>query len=71
MPRVSRQMPGGTVFQVLNRGVGKLELFDKPVVFSVFERVLADTLEILSMRVCAYCGDETVSGTVLPTMFLM
>lgn len=55
MPRVARQAPGGTVFHVLNRGVGRLRLFENDDDFAAFERVLEQTLEVRPMRVCAYC----------------
>jgi len=55
MPRVGRQAPGGMVFHVLNRGVGRLRLFDKDEDYSAFERVLEQTLAVRPMRVCAYC----------------
>ncbi len=43
------------VFHVLNRGVGGLRLFEKDGDYAAFERVLAETLELLPMRLCAYC----------------
>jgi putative transposase len=43
------------VFHVLNRGVGRMRLFRKDGDYEAFERVLAETLEIRPMRVCAYC----------------
>lgn len=55
MPRTARQAPGGMVYHVLNRGVGRMRLFDKPGDYEAFERVLAETLELRPMRICAYC----------------
>lgn len=55
MPRVARQAPGGVVFHVLNRGVGRLRLFEKHDDYAAFERVLEQTLEVRPMRICAYC----------------
>ena len=43
------------VFHVLNRGVGRMRLFDDDDEYAAFERVLTETLEIQPMRVCAYC----------------
>ena len=43
------------VFHVLNRGVGRRNLFDKADDFEAFERVLKETLRLRAMRVCAYC----------------
>ncbi|MCA9146586.1 MAG: transposase, partial [Planctomycetales bacterium] len=55
MPRSSRYAPGGMVFHVLNRAVGRRNLFDKPGDFEAFERVLQETLQLRPMRVCSYC----------------
>ena len=55
MPRTSRVAPGGMLFHVLNRGVGRMRLFDDDDDYAAFERVLTETLEIQPMRVCAYC----------------
>lgn len=43
------------VFHVLNRGVARMQLFDKPADFQAFERVLQETLDDTPMRICAYC----------------
>ena len=43
------------VFHVLNRGVGRMQLFDKTGDYQAFERVLQETLHEAPMRVCAYC----------------
>jgi REP element-mobilizing transposase RayT len=43
------------VFHVLNRGVGRRNLFDKDSDFLAFERVLLETLRVRPMRVCAWC----------------
>jgi putative transposase len=55
MPRAPRYTPGGMVFHVLNRGVGRRTLFDKEEDFLAFERVLEETLRTRPMRLCAYC----------------
>jgi hypothetical protein len=36
MPRTARQAPGGTVFHVLNRGVGRMRLFEKDGDYEAF-----------------------------------
>ena len=41
------------LFHVLNRGVGRMRLFDDDDDYAAFERVLTETLEIQPMRVCA------------------
>jgi putative transposase len=43
------------VFHVLNRGVGRGALFEKPADYEAFERVLDETLRIRRLRICAYC----------------
>jgi putative transposase len=54
MPRPSRYLPGGMVFHVLNRAVGRRTLFSKEADYVAFERVLEETLRIRAMRICAY-----------------
>jgi hypothetical protein len=44
------------VFHVLNRGIGRMRLFDDDDDYAAFERVLTETLEIQPMRVCVDCG---------------
>lgn len=55
MPRTARIAPGGMIFHVLNRGVGRMRLFLKDADFEAFERNLLKTLESRPMRICAYC----------------
>ncbi len=55
MPRSARLAPGGMVFHVLNRGVGRMRLFRKEADYEAFERVLLETLDLRPMRLCAYC----------------
>ena len=55
MPRSARVAPGGMVFHVLNRGVGRMRLFEKEQDFEAFERVVEETLQKRAMRICAYC----------------
>jgi hypothetical protein len=55
MPRVARQAPGGYVYHVLNRGVGRMQLFSKPADYEAFERVLAETLAKIPLAICGYC----------------
>ncbi len=42
MPRTSRAAPDGMVYHVLNRGVGRQRLFDKPADYAAFEGILAE-----------------------------
>jgi putative transposase len=55
MPRGKRAAPGGYVYHVLNRGVGRRRLFDKPADYEAFEELLEETLVSRPMRVCGYC----------------
>ena len=45
MPRSARLTPGGLVYHVLNRGVGRMTLFEKKADYQAFECVLAETLQ--------------------------
>ena len=55
MPRTARIAPGGMVFHVLNRGVGRMRLFLSEADFEAFERIIAKTLQTRPMRIVAYC----------------
>ena len=55
MPRISRIAPGGMVYHVLNRGVGRQNLFKKPTDYAAFENAVEETLDKVSMRICGYC----------------
>ena len=55
MPRTRRRAPGGVVFHVLNRGVGRMRLFEAGQDFAAFEQVLNETLPPSRMRLLAYC----------------
>ena len=55
MPRSARETPGGFVYHVLNRGVGRSRIFSKDEDYQAFENVLEETLQLRPMRVCAYC----------------
>ncbi len=55
MPRQSRNAPGGYVYHVLNRANGRLRLFRKEADCIAFERVLAEALERIPMRVLGWC----------------
>src|SRR5208337_2543045 len=51
MSRPRRHSPGGMVFHVLNRGVGRRVLFTKDEDFLAFERVVEETLRTRRMGV--------------------
>ncbi|HEV2687558.1 MAG TPA: transposase, partial [Bryobacteraceae bacterium] len=55
MPRTARVAPGGVVYHVLNRGVGKMTLFRNRRDFAAFQRCLLDALVLEPMRVLSYC----------------
>jgi putative transposase len=55
MPRVGRIAPGGFVYHVINRGVGKMMLFRSRKDFEAFQRCLVETQRQTPMRVLAFC----------------
>ena len=55
MPRTARIAPGGVIFHCLNRGNDQRRVFDDDGDFAAFERVLQATLEIVPVRLLAYC----------------
>jgi len=55
MPRARRVAPGGYVYQVLNRGVGRRRLFYKPRDYEAFEEIVEETLLTRPMRICGFC----------------
>src|SRR5213593_3495423 len=50
MPRMHRVTPGGMVFHVINRGVGRMRLFQRDADYAAFEAILEETLESRPMR---------------------
>lgn len=55
MPRSRRVAPGGYVYHVLNRGVGRRRLFYKPRDYEAFEEIVEETLLTRPMRICGFC----------------
>jgi putative transposase len=55
MPRTARVAPGGMLFHVLNRGVGRTQIFRAEKDYEAFLRVVEQTLRVAPMRICAYC----------------
>ena len=55
MPRSTRVQPGGYIYHVLNRGNGRMTIFDADEDYAALERVLAETLADVRMRLLAYC----------------
>jgi putative transposase len=54
MPRSARVAPGGQVYHVLNRSVGKQRLFGNEADFEAFERVMIEAHQRLAMRILSY-----------------
>jgi putative transposase len=55
MPRIARHAPGGLVYHVLNRGIGRMTLFENDADYVAFLRVVLRVLERTPMRICGYC----------------
>lgn len=55
MPRTARVQPGGMIFHVLNRGNGRMQIFDKPADYAAFLRCMKQAAEHIDMRLLAYC----------------
>ena len=55
MPHRQRVATAGVVFHVLNRGVRKLQLFDRPSDYRAFLKVLREAQERIPLRCLAYC----------------
>ena len=55
MGRPKRVTAGGLAYHVLNRGNGRMTLFEDADDYAAFERVLAEAVQRTGMRLCAYC----------------
>ena len=55
MPRAARKAPGGQVYHVLNRSVGKRHLFGKEADFEAFQRVMIEAHQRHPIRILSYC----------------
>jgi putative transposase len=55
MPRVARKAPGGQVYHVLNRSVGKMPLFGRDADFEAFHRVIIEAHRRHPIRILSYC----------------
>jgi len=55
MPRIARVSPGGMLFHVLNRGVGRMRIFRAEKDYEAFHRVVEQTLQVAPIRICVYC----------------
>ena len=55
MPYRKRVGSGGVIFHVLNRGVRKLRLFDRPEDYRAFLKVFGEAQKRIPLRCLAYC----------------
>lgn len=55
MPRTARVAPGGVIFHVLNRANARATIFTGDGDYAGFERVLAEMVTIIPIRLLAYC----------------
>jgi putative transposase len=55
MPRRPRVAPGGLVYHVLNRAVGRMVMFRRDADFEAFERIMQEAHELQPMRILSYC----------------
>lgn len=55
MPRHARVTVGGIVYHVINRANGRVRIFDEARDFQHFESLLCEGVELVDMRVLAYC----------------
>lgn len=54
MPRRARSIVGGYAYHVLNRANGRLRLFRKEADFAAFERLIAEAVERVPLRILGY-----------------
>ncbi len=62
MPRAARKAPGGQVYHVLNRSVGKMHCFGKDADFEAFQRVMIEAHQRHPIRSCPIASCPT-TGT--------
>ncbi len=56
MPRTARRTPGGYVYHVLNRGVGRRTIFEKDHDYEAFEHIMGECLDQHpGVRLLTYC----------------
>ena len=55
MPRAPRIAVGGVVYHVLNRANGRAQIFKRPGDYAAFEKIMAEALDRIPMRILAYC----------------
>ena len=55
MPRTARRAPGGQIYHVLTRSVGKIHLFGQDADFEAFQRVMVEAHRRHPIRILTYC----------------
>ena len=55
MPRRPRVAPGGLVYHVLNRAVGRMVMFRRDSDFEASERIMQEAHELHPIRILSYC----------------
>jgi len=55
MPRMNRVAVGGVVYHVLNRSNGRVQIFNTTEEYKHFEALLLEGVELVGMRLLAYC----------------
>jgi len=63
MPRAARKAPGGQVYHVLNRSVGKRHLFGKDADFEAFQRVMIEAHQRHPIRILSSTASCPTTGT--------
>lgn len=43
------------MFHVLNRGVGRMQIFDHDAEYAAFERIIEEALRVAPLRICVFC----------------
>ncbi len=55
MPRMNRVAVGGVVYHVLNRSNGRVQIFNTVEEYKHFESLLLEGIQLVGMRLLAYC----------------
>ena len=55
MPRIAGVSPGGMLFHVLNRGVGRIQIFRAEEDYDAFHRLVEQARRVAPIRIRAYC----------------
>lgn len=54
MPRLARVDIGGEIYHVINRANGRMQIFNSPKDYQLFEQLLNEAKELTDMRILAY-----------------